>query len=133
MHLVLGEWLWQPPGLNHIEILKSNLITVINKSLCDSVDMNSSIPDVGLDMPLIVPKSRLDGEKDRLKTLLKVECDKIEVKVTKVKKVNTEPKHKKKKSSVMSSDESLHVVSNVDELVGKRVAHLITDYDKKYK
>ena len=79
-------------------------------------------------LPSVLPRNKLSKEKSRLKSLLDLECRKLKggkkttlfVVLLNLKKQNVTLSHVN-----MNLHESIPVVTCIDELIGKRVEHLI--------
>ena len=123
--------------------LEENLKTIISVVEKVNVDFEKDTIDFAVDnMPVSiknVPIEKLNREKDRLRSLLMIECEKVDKR-----DVVSEPKAKKKKyvSAVSNKNDGvisekmadgLPDVKNCSDLIGKRVSHLSTDEEGKPK
>ena len=87
-------------------------------------------------LPSVLPRNKLSEEKSRLKSLLDLECRKLEKRREKDNTICGPPEPKKTKCDShvnMNLHESIPVVTCIDELIGKRVEHFTFDYNGKEK
>ena len=113
-----------------IEVLCVNLkslITFVNNS---TAEISVEFEEVDI-TSIVIPKNKLDAEKDRLKSLLAIECNKLH------KKSNNDniepPKAKKVKSNCIEFMSDIPIISCMEELIGKKVEHFTFDIDGSEK
>ena len=97
--------------LRSVEELTANLKSLMSQLRKDKDVLNKDASSIH-NLPLVISNSRLYNEKQRLKSLVEATRKKLEAGPNK-------PKRKK----VEIRFESVPVVTNPDELVGKRVEH----------
>ena len=116
--------------LKSIEAILLNLKILISEVNKSTTVIANEFNEVDISIA-IIPKNKLDAEKERLRSLLISESNKVQVKNT---KSNSDPpkSKKKRKESEVDSD-IIPIVSCINELIGKRVEHLTVDYDGKDK
>ena len=115
-----------------IEMLTRNLKTLITEIIkSTAIVVETERVDI---CDIVIPKNKLDSEKERLKLLLASECNKLKKKDI----VSNGPsKAKKKKSNNVELEKTdsdcIPIVTCIDELIGKKVKHLTVDYDGQEK
>ena len=115
-----------------IEMLTRNLKTLITEIIkSTAIVVETERVDI---CDIVIPKNKLDSEKERLKLLLASECNKLKKKDI----VSNGPsKAKKKKSNNVELEKTdsdcIPIVTSIDELIGKKVKHLTVDYDGQEK
>ena len=107
--------------LRSVEELTANLKALMSQLRKDKDVLNKDASSIH-NLPLVISNSRLCNEKQRLKSL-------VEATRKKLKPGPNKPKRKKVEIRL----KSVSVVTNPDELVGKRVEHFTFDYEGKEK